>query len=47
VSHAPEINGLPGAKVAVATTRNEQRAQEAAEAFGADRWFSAPFDDPR
>jgi predicted dehydrogenase len=43
VPHAPEINGLPGAKVAVVTTRNEQRAQEAVEAFGADCWFSAPF----
>ena len=25
VSHAPEINPLPGAKVAVITTRNERR----------------------
>jgi hypothetical protein len=33
VSHAPQINGLPGAKVAVVTTRNEQRAQEAADSI--------------
>jgi hypothetical protein len=29
----PKINGPPGAKVAVVTTRNEQRAQEAAESI--------------
>lgn len=33
VSHAPEINPLPGAKVAVIATRNEPRAQEAAESI--------------
>jgi predicted dehydrogenase len=42
VSHVPAINGLPGLRLAVAT-RNEQSAREAAEAFGADRWFSDPF----
>ena len=43
VSHIPAINGLPDLKLAAVATRNEQSAREAAEAFGADRWFSNPF----
>jgi predicted dehydrogenase len=43
LSHIPAINGLPGLKLAAVATRNEQSAREAAEAFGADRWFSDPF----
>jgi predicted dehydrogenase len=43
VSHVPAVNGLPGLKLAAVATRNEQSAREAAEAFGADRWFSDPF----
>jgi predicted dehydrogenase len=43
VSHVPAINGLPGLKLAAVATRHEQSAREAAEAFGADRWFSDPF----
>jgi len=43
VSHVPAINGLPGLKLAAVATRNEQSAREAADAFGADRWFSDPF----
>jgi predicted dehydrogenase len=43
VSHVPAINGLPGLKLAAVATRNEQSAREAAESFGADRWFSDPF----
>ena len=43
VSHVPAINGLPGLRLAAVATRNEQSAREAAEAFGADRWFSNPF----
>jgi len=43
VSHVPAINGLPGLKLAAVATRKEQSAREAAEAFGADRWFSDPF----
>jgi predicted dehydrogenase len=43
VSHVPAINGLPGLRLAAVATRNEQSAREAAEAFGADRWFSDPF----
>jgi predicted dehydrogenase len=42
VSHIPVINGLPNLKLAAVATRNEQSAREAAEAFGADRWFSDP-----
>ena len=42
VSHVPVINGLPELKLAAVATRNEQSAREAAEAFGADRWFSDP-----
>ena len=43
VSHVPAIKGLPGLKLAAVATRSEQSAREAAEAFGADRWFSDPF----
>jgi predicted dehydrogenase len=43
VSHVPAINDLRGLKLAAVVTRNEQSAREAAEAFGADRWFSDPF----
>jgi predicted dehydrogenase len=43
VSHVPAINGLPGLKLAAVATRNEQSAREAAEAFGAEHWFSDPF----
>ena len=43
VSHVPAINGLAGLKLAAVATRNEQSARQAAQAFGADRWFSDPF----
>jgi predicted dehydrogenase len=43
ISHVPAIKGLPGLKLAAVATSNEQSAREAAEAFGADRWFSDPF----
>jgi hypothetical protein len=43
VSHVPAIKGLPGLKLVAVATRNERSAREAAEAFGADRWFSDPF----
>src|SRR5579862_710522 len=43
VSHVPAINGLHGVKLSAVATRNEQSARQAAEAFGADRWFSDPF----
>jgi predicted dehydrogenase len=42
VSHVPAINGLPGLKLGAVSTNNEQSAHEAAEAFGANRWFSDP-----
>jgi predicted dehydrogenase len=43
LAHVPAINGLPGLKLTAVATRNEQSARDAAEAFGADRWFSDPF----
>ncbi len=43
MSHVPAINGLPGLKLAAVATRNQQSARQAAEAFGADSWFSDPF----
>jgi predicted dehydrogenase len=43
ISHVPAIKGLPGLRLAAVATRNEQSAREAAEAFGADHWFSDPF----
>ena len=50
MSHVPAIKSLTGLKLAAVATRNEQSAREAAEAFGADRWFSDPLamiDDDR
>ena len=41
-SHVPAVKGLPGLKLAAVATSNEQSARDAAEAFGADRWFSDP-----
>jgi len=43
MSHVPAIKSLPGLKLAAVATRNEQSAREAAQAFGADRWFDDPF----
>jgi predicted dehydrogenase len=43
LSHVPAVKGLPDLKLAAVATRNEQSARKAAEAFGADRWFSDPF----
>jgi predicted dehydrogenase len=43
MAHVPAIQGLRGVKLAAVATRNEQNARMAAEAFGADRWFSDPF----
>jgi predicted dehydrogenase len=42
VSHIPAINGIPGLKLAAVATSNEQSARQAAEAFGADLWYSDP-----
>src|SRR5580700_6688371 len=42
VSHVSVINGLAGVKLAAVATRNERSAREAAQAFGADRWFADP-----
>ena len=43
VSHVPAIKALPGVRLAAVATRSERSAREAAEAFGADRWYSDPF----
>jgi predicted dehydrogenase len=43
VSHMPAIDGLPGLELAAVAPRNEQSAREAAQAFGAERWFADPF----
>jgi predicted dehydrogenase len=43
VSHIPAITGLAALTLAAVATRNEQSARKAAEAFGAERWFSDPF----
>jgi predicted dehydrogenase len=43
MSHIPAINGLPDLKLAAVAAGSEQSAREAAEAFGAERWFSDPF----
>src|SRR6202048_2350951 len=43
VSHVPVIKALPGVRLAAVATRSERSAREAAEAFGADRWYSDPF----
>src|ERR1700730_15644117 len=43
VSHVPAIKALPGVRLAAVATRSERSAREAAEAFGADRWFADPF----
>jgi predicted dehydrogenase len=43
VSHVPAIKGLPGVRLAAVATCSERSAREAAEAFGADRWYSDPF----
>lgn len=42
VSHIPAINGIPGLKLAAVATSNEHSARQAAEAFGADLWYSDP-----
>ena len=43
VWHISAIQSLRGVKLAAVATRNEQSAREAADAFGAEHWFSDPF----
>lgn len=43
LSHVPAIAGISGIRLAAVATRHEETAREAAQAFGADRWFSDPF----
>ncbi|HEY1929435.1 MAG TPA: Gfo/Idh/MocA family oxidoreductase [Caulobacteraceae bacterium] len=44
VSHIPAIKGLAGVRLAAVATRNAQSAKQAAEAFGADRWYADPLE---
>ena len=44
LSHIPAIKGLAGVRLAGVATRNPQSAKEAAEAFGADRWYADPLE---
>ena len=44
LSHIPAINGLSGLRLAGVATRRSESARDAANAFGADRWFSDPFE---
>ena len=41
-SHVPAIQGIRGLKLAAVATCSEHSAREAAQAFGADRWYSNP-----
>ena len=43
LAHIPAINNLPALKLAAVATRHEASARQAAQAFGAERWFSDPF----
>lgn len=43
VSHVPAIFGLAGLKLTGVATRSERSAGQAAQAFGADHWYSDPF----
>lgn len=42
VSHVPAVQGLATLELAAVATRREESAREAAEAFGAGRWFAIP-----
>ncbi|WP_375396087.1 Gfo/Idh/MocA family protein [uncultured Sphingomonas sp.] len=43
VSHIPAIKGLANLELAAIATRREESAKEAAETFGAGRWFADPY----
>jgi predicted dehydrogenase len=43
LAHIPAINSLAALKLAAVATRHEASARQAAQAFGAERWFSDPF----
>lgn len=42
LSHVPALRGLATAELSAVATRRETSAREAAEAFGAGRWFADP-----
>ena len=43
VSHIPAVQGLASLELAAVATRREESAREAAQAFGAGRWFADPY----
>ncbi|MBR8742728.1 Gfo/Idh/MocA family protein [Nocardiopsis sp. MG754419] len=43
-SHIPALSAHPGLVLTAVATRREESARAAAEAFGARRWFSDPFE---
>ncbi|GLY15801.1 oxidoreductase [Kineosporia sp. NBRC 101677] len=44
LSHVPAVKSLADTHLAAVATRNEASAREAAEAFGADRWYADPLE---
>ncbi|MBM2622891.1 Gfo/Idh/MocA family oxidoreductase [Actinoplanes sp. LDG1-06] len=44
VSHVPALQGLATAELSAVATRQETSAREAAEKFGAGRWFADPYE---
>ena len=42
LSHVPAVKGLADTHLAAVATRHETSAREAAQAFGADRWYADP-----
>lgn len=42
-SHVPAIQSEPGLQLAAVATRRQESAKAAAEAFGAERWYAAPY----
>ena len=43
ISHVPAVKNVPGVRLAAVAARREERAREAAEVFGVDRWFTDPY----
>jgi predicted dehydrogenase len=43
-SHVPALQAQPGLTLAAVATRREESAKAAAKAFGAEKWFSDPYE---
>ncbi|MEV1044631.1 Gfo/Idh/MocA family oxidoreductase [Streptomyces sp. NPDC049916] len=43
-SHVPALAAQPAFRLAAVATRHEESARNAAEAFGAERWFADPYE---